>query len=71
MSFLEYPWKFHVLDGPVLIFSEIVHFGEFWPKTTKKQPKIENLTTDPKSIKLAWYVYHLNTFHLMKTVSVN
>ena len=23
-----------------LIFSEIVHFGEFWPKNTTKQPKM-------------------------------
>ena len=50
-------------------------------KPTQKQPKmtisactkkIENSrTTDPESIKLAWYLHHLNTFHLLKTVAVN
>ena len=37
MFFQQYPWIFHVLNHrPCLDFSEIAHFGKFWPKTYPK-----------------------------------
>ena len=44
-----------------------------WPKmTASRGMKIWRLkTADSISIKLAWYVYHLNIFHLLKSDGVN
>ena len=82
MFFVQYPWKFHVLNPhPCLIFFWNSPFwGVLAKKPTQKQPKMtvsagtnfKNWSTkDPISIKLAWYVYHLNTFHLYWTLPVS
>ena len=60
-----------------------IRFRESWPKNYQKHPKMKvsagtktlkiynSTTRDPISLKADSYVYHLNTFHLLKTEWVN
>ena len=82
MFSVQYPWKFHVVKPHLSLgFSWNNPFwGVLAKKPTQKQPKktvsagtkMKNWrTAAPISTKRAWYVYHLNTLHLLKTVGVN
>ena len=83
--FHQYPWKFHILKPhPCMDFfwnsPSLGVLAKNLPKSCLKMTvsavaktfenlKLENYRSD--TIKLAWYVYHLNTFHLLKTVGVS
>lgn len=59
-----------------------MHYFHIWvgseQNTTQKQPETKFSaatkrcwTTKPISMKLAWYMYHVNTFRLLKTEGAN